>query len=941
MASKVNGLIEKINPGNGTEYSLASTAYGYCETAAATKAKVVDMDGFVLIEGVTIHVKFLYANSASSPTLNVNGTGAKNIVQYGTTAVGTASATSGWYAGAIVQFTYDGTSWVRDQGFNTNSTYNVESIYTSTSAGTAAKVGTGTYALESGKYFQVLVTTANTAKSALTLNINGKGAKPIYINGEPSSATNYTLPQGYYMVHYDGTNYYFRTDGLLTADITGNAASADYATSAGYANTAGVADSANSVAWGNISGKPSSYYTLPVATSTALGGVKIGYTTNAASRNYAVQLSDEKMYVNVPWENTYSTVSTTGSGNAITSITANNGEITATKGTTFLTTHQSVSNKGATLSWGTATTVATIGSTNITISLPNNPDTNTTYTFATGTTSGTFKVTPSTTSTTQEVSIYGLGTNAFTSTAFAPINSPALTGSPTAPTPSSSSGNTAIATKGYVDSAFAANDAMIFKGTISGSSTSPGAYTPAAERGHTYKVLVAGYINGVKVEVGDVFICTADSTAAATSSTYSTVQNNWVVVQTNLDGVVIGPTSAVNGQVAVFDGTTGKLIKDSGLTLGVSVPATAVFTDTTYTFDGTYNASTNKAATVSSITSRIEALDGSITGTPSASQTLTAFSQTNGIVSATFGNISITKSQVSDFDHVHGNISMAGIVTTTATIANGDKLLITDSSTANRVVASSISFDTSTTNNKAKALTQYGTWESFNNYSLPTASSTTKGGIKVGTTLAISSEVLNLASVTVTTATSTTSPAHSGTFTAIDSVTVDSYGRVTGYNTKTVTLPSDNNTTYTFTSGTNGFTVKPSNSTSTQTVTVTPSIANNITGSGTSGYLAKFNSSNTIEDGVAFGTDTTKFLRNDGTWVAPTDNDTKNTAGSTQDSNKLFMVGAKSQTASTVTYSHTAVYATAGAFAATSYKIAEAVTLQYNNTTNALDFVFA
>lgn len=45
----------------------------------------------------------------------------------------------------------------------------------------------------------------------------------------------------------------------------------------------------------------------------------------------------------------------------------------------------------------------------------------------------------------------------------------------------------------------------------------------------------------------------------------------------------------------------------------------------------------------------INALDGSITGTAGAGKTLTAFSQTNGKVTATFGNISITKSQISDF----------------------------------------------------------------------------------------------------------------------------------------------------------------------------------------------------------------------------------------------------------------------------------------------------
>lgn len=50
------------------------------------------------------------------------------------------------------------------------------------------------------------------------------------------------------------------------------------------------------------------------------------------------------------------------------------------------------------------------------------------------------------------------------------------------------------------------------------------------------------------------------------------------------------------------------MLQPTTYTLGKSVPADAVFTDTTYTFDGTYNASTNKAATQSTVTSAINAL---------------------------------------------------------------------------------------------------------------------------------------------------------------------------------------------------------------------------------------------------------------------------------------------------------------------------------------------
>ena len=49
-----------------------------------------------------------------------------------------------------------------------------------------------------------------------------------------------------------------------------------------------------------------------------------------------------------------------------------------------------------------------------------------------------------------------------------------------------------------------------------------------------------------------------------------------------------------------------------------------------------------------------------------------------------------------------------------------------------------------------------------------------------------------------------------------------------------------------------------------------PIPTNNVTGSGTSGYLAKWNGNNTITNGPALGNDTTTFLNNKGEWVVPT-----------------------------------------------------------------------
>ena len=119
------------------------------------------------------------------------------------------------------------------------------------------------------------------------------------------------------------------------------------------------------------------------------------------------------------------------------------------------------------------------------------------------------------------------------------------------------------AVKTYVDQIVAAQDAMVFKGVID-CSANPN--YPAADRGHTYRVSVAGKIGGASgpnVDAGDILICLTDGTSAGTQAA---VGASWSIAQANLDGAVIGPTSATDSHFAQFDGTTGKLIK-GGLSL--------------------------------------------------------------------------------------------------------------------------------------------------------------------------------------------------------------------------------------------------------------------------------------------------------------------------------------------------------------------------------------
>ena len=116
--------------------------YGTCSTEAATQAKAVTLmysAGFRLVEGVSIRIKFSNGQTYNGqPTLNVNSTGAKNIVSRGTTAGNRYM----WLAGEIIDFVYDGTNWCAvDSGIASTTYYGVtklSSSVSSTSTSTAA-----------------------------------------------------------------------------------------------------------------------------------------------------------------------------------------------------------------------------------------------------------------------------------------------------------------------------------------------------------------------------------------------------------------------------------------------------------------------------------------------------------------------------------------------------------------------------------------------------------------------------------------------------------------------------------------------------------------------------------------------------------------------------------------------------------------------------------
>lgn len=275
------GAMESSDISNALGYSPSPSIYfGACDTAAATAAKVITLDdstGFELKAGVMICVKFTNTNTASNVTFNVEGTGAKSV-SYAKDAAyaGTTSAIVG-NSGYSIYYVYDGTYWcfVNNQNNYANNSDTIPAGYCTTAAGTAAKTASMTYfALRANEYVHINFRYANTAASALTLNINGTGVKTIYINGSASSSSNYTLPAGSYIAFYDGTNYYFRTDGKLPASIDGDSDTVD-----GF-NFGVDSDQNIQVGWDGDAPE----IVIPTSTALPIASGGTGATTAAAAR---------------------------------------------------------------------------------------------------------------------------------------------------------------------------------------------------------------------------------------------------------------------------------------------------------------------------------------------------------------------------------------------------------------------------------------------------------------------------------------------------------------------------------------------------------------------------------------------------------------------------------------------------------------------------------
>lgn len=269
--------------------------FGTCSTAAGTAAKTVDCAGFALVTGAEITVKFTVTNSAANPTLNVNNTGAKAI-QYR----GAAISADVLAANRVYTFRYDGTNYVLVGDLDSNTSYSLGSFgITATAAELNTLDGITATTAELNKMHGVTASTAELnyvdgVTSNIQTQLNGKAASN---HSHAFSAITGTLDasklsgtidiarlpaaslERCVVVADDDARFALTTSDIQLGDtvkVTETNMMYMVVDTAELDNAAGYEAYTASVAWSNITGKPSTFtpstHTHNYAGSTSAGG---------------------------------------------------------------------------------------------------------------------------------------------------------------------------------------------------------------------------------------------------------------------------------------------------------------------------------------------------------------------------------------------------------------------------------------------------------------------------------------------------------------------------------------------------------------------------------------------------------------------------------------------------------------------------------------------
>ena len=420
-----------------------------------------------------------------------------------------------------------------------------------------------------------------------------------------------------------------------------------------------------------------------------------------------------------------------------------------------------------TLAFGTKYSISA-GGTSYVFTMPANPNTNTTYSFATGDANGQIKVTPSGGSA-QNVSVKGLGSAAYTeSSAYATSGH-----THTLSVETSNDASQITLTHNTKFKISAGGSSYVFttpslpfaSNTVTGI-TKLGADGGAATYDHTHATSIATSTgtSQITLEFGNKYAITAGgssyiftmpanpSTNANTTYTFDTGDSNGQIKVTPSSGSaynvsVKGLGSAAYTESSAYATSThthGYITNTGGLSQNATIANgdCLVITDTsdsakmkrtsiafgtsTTKFlrnDGTW--ATPLGSTSGGASTPNHEHDLSIVADNNATSQITLAHNKKYKLSAGGSNFVFTTPKIytansnvagitklgaaggaATYDHTHGNVSSAGAVSTNTAIQSGDRLLITDASDSDKIKGTSITFGTST----STYLRNDGTW---------------------------------------------------------------------------------------------------------------------------------------------------------------------------------------------------------------------------------------
>ena len=320
------------------------------------------------------------------------------------------------------------------------------------------------------------------------------------------------------------------------------------------------------------SGAFASAYSLPLGTSSARGGFKIGYSESG--KNYPVELSSEKMYVNVPWTDTNTDTNTTYLLKATQYESSNNDpylKLDASSGTDDL----------VQLRGGGATSVTRDSDGQISIT---STDTNTNTQLTTAQVRGKFSGTGINTST-------GVITNTNTQLSDAQVRSKFSAGS-----------NVSISDTGVISATDTNTDTNTFRNVTAGGNTLgstesldfiAGSNVSISESGGNITISSTDTNTNTTYSAGGGLGLSGTTFAHKDTSTQSSVNNSGdtVIQDVTLDtyGHVTGLTSRTlsipdsSDIIGEFTAGTGIEITEDG-----EISSTVTNTNTTYSADGNY-----------------------------------------------------------------------------------------------------------------------------------------------------------------------------------------------------------------------------------------------------------------------------------------------------------------------------------------------------------------